>query len=124
MKKYMNRYLRLRGMLKGLETYMPHTMDGFNKLYRNKSTKGALSLKNKELIALSLAVSGGSGAAAIMQLPDVISSGANDREIIETIEVAIIMAGAPALVAGSEVIEALKEFREDKEPNTLYAEHE
>ena len=124
MKKYMNRYLRLRGMLKGLETYMPHTMDGFNKLYRNKSTKGALSLKNKELIALSLAVSGGSGAAAIMQLPDVISSGASDREIIETIEVAIIMAGAPALVAGSEVIEALKEFREEKEPNTLYAEHE
>ncbi|NND05333.1 MAG: carboxymuconolactone decarboxylase family protein [Saprospiraceae bacterium] len=122
MKRYMNRYLRLRRMLKGLETYMPHTMDGFNKLYRHKANKGALSAKCKELIALSLAVSGGSTAAATMQLPDVIKSGASDQEIIETIEVAIMMGGTPALVAGSEVVDALSEFRAEREPDTLYAE--
>jgi len=120
----MNRYLRLRRMLKGLETVMPHTMDGFSRLYRNNSEKGALSIKSKELIALSLAVCRGSGAAATIQLPDVISCGASDQEIIETIEVAIMMGGAPALVAGSEVIEALNEFRNEKAPNTLYAEYE
>ncbi len=120
MKKNVNKYLRLRRMIRGLEKHMPDTFDAFEKFQRNKSSKGALSAKTKELIALSLAVSSGSSSAATLQLQEVINSGASDQEIIESIEVVLMMGGTSALVAGSEIVEQLRDFREEHQARHLF----
>ena len=47
---------------------------------------------------------------------DAINSGATHDEIVDTIGVAILMGGGPAVVYGSQALEALKQFEAKADP--------
>ena len=56
MKSYPQYYEHIQGLVGRLGSEIPGTMSGFAQLHKGTVTKGALSTKFKELIALSIAV--------------------------------------------------------------------
>jgi AhpD family alkylhydroperoxidase len=88
----------------------PDTMAGFMQLHKAGSTDGALSAKEKELIALAIGIVVRCDGCIAFHVHDAIKAGATHDEIVDAIGVAILMGGAPAVVYGSQALEALKQF--------------
>ncbi|NOR88822.1 MAG: carboxymuconolactone decarboxylase family protein [Anaerolineales bacterium] len=88
----------------------PDTMSGFMQMHKANSTDGALSAKMKELIALSIAITVRCDGCIAFHVHDAVEAGATHEEIVEAIGVAILMGGGPAVVYGSQALEALKQF--------------
>lgn len=93
----------------------PNTMAGFMRLHKASSTEGALSGKVKELIALAIGVVVRCDGCISFHVHDAIEAGASREEIVDAIGVAIMMGGGPAVVYGSQALEALEQFESDGE---------
>jgi len=91
----------------------PKTMAGFMQLHKAGSTDGALSAKIKELIALAIGIVVRCDGCIAFHVHDAIKAGATREEIIDAIGVAILMGGGPAVVYGSQALEALEQFESD-----------
>ncbi len=89
----------------------PEIMEGFQKLHRAASSEGALSGKVKELIALAIGIAVRCDGCIAFHVHDALEAGATEAEIADTIGVAILMGGGPAVVYGSAALEALKQFK-------------
>ena len=75
---------------------------------------GALSGKQKELIAVALSVSNQCTWCIATHVKNAMDAGATRQEIREACLVAILMGGGPAVVYGSAALEALKQFKESE----------
>jgi len=91
----------------------PEIMEGFQELHHAASTEGALSAKVKELIALAIGIAVRCDGCIAFHVHDALKAGATEAEIADTIGVAILMGGGPAVVYGSAALEALKQFKEE-----------
>ncbi|WP_111707664.1 carboxymuconolactone decarboxylase family protein [Lutibacter citreus] len=109
-KDYSKHYNDLSKLMKEMGERIPATMEGFNKLHKAGSGEGELSSKTKELIALGIAISVRCDGCIAFHVHDALISGASSDEIMETIGVAILMGGGPALMYGCEAMEALNQF--------------
>jgi AhpD family alkylhydroperoxidase len=85
---------------------------GFRKLHREATGEGALGTKEKELIALGIAISAGCDGCVAFHVHDSLRAGASREEISEAIGVAVLMGGGPAAVYGSQALSALTQFEE------------
>lgn len=92
----------------------PKLMEAFSKLHHVGSMPGALSTKEKELIALGISITSRCEGCIAMHTQDALNSGATSAEIIETIGTAIYMGGGPAVVYGAKAFEMLNEFKANK----------
>lgn len=109
-KDYSKNYNNLTKLMSELGAKIPSTMKGFNDLHIASTADGVLSTKNKELIALGIAITVRCDGCIAFHVHDALKSGASSEEIMETIGVAILMGGGPALVYGCEAMEALEQF--------------
>lgn len=100
----------LRRRMGDLIERAPETMKGFEALHVASMKEGALLTKQKELIALGIAIAVHCDGCIAYHVSDALKAGATAQEVLETIEVAILMGGGPALVYGCEAIEALDQF--------------
>lgn len=82
----------------------------FMKLESITFSDGKLSKKQKELIALGISIIINCESCMQWHLKQALDSGAEEQEIIETIEVAIEMGGGPASVSNRFVIRLLKHY--------------
>ena len=82
----------------------------FNSWHISSTTKGVLSSKTKELIALGIAITVRCDGCIAFHVHDALKSGASSEEIVETIGVSVLMGGGPALMYGCEALEALNQF--------------
>lgn len=103
----------LNGLIKEFGTSVPGVMAGFAKLHLSACAEGTLPAKTKELIALGIGVAARCEGCIAFHVHDAIRAGATDEEITETIGVAVMMGGGPALMYGAEAIEALGQFRRE-----------
>ncbi len=87
-------------------------MKGFTDLHAASTKDGAVTSKTKELIALGIAIASNCDGCIAYHVHDAMQAGATSEEIMETIGVAIMMGGGPALVYGCEAVEALEQFNE------------
>ena len=85
-------------------------MSAFAQLSGTATGKGALSTKSKQVIALGIVVAVRCDGCIAHHLHDAIRAGGTRQEIMETIGVAILMGGGPAMVYGCEALEALEQF--------------
>ncbi|MBC6995122.1 carboxymuconolactone decarboxylase family protein [Lewinella lacunae] len=85
-------------------------MQGFGALHRASTADGALNAKTKELIALGVAIAVRCDGCIAFHVHDALQAGASRAEIMETIGVAVLMGGGPALMYGCEAEEALQQF--------------
>jgi AhpD family alkylhydroperoxidase len=87
-------------------------MAGFGDLHHGATAQGALSTKEKELIALGIAIALRCDGCIAYHVHDAIKAGATREEMVETIGVAILMGGGPSLMYGAETYEAIEQFME------------
>jgi AhpD family alkylhydroperoxidase len=109
-KDYSKNYNDLSKLMNELGTKIPSTMKGFEELHKASISEGALSVKTKELIALGIAITVRCDGCIAFHVHDALESGASSQEILETIGVAVLMGGGPAVVYGCEAMEALEQF--------------
>ena len=103
-------YYRLNRSIKNLRRATSGPMAGFDRLSREALADRVLSKKSKELICLGIAISARSEDCILFHIHDAICAGARREEILETIEVAILMGGGPAVVYGAKALQALERF--------------
>lgn len=104
----------------GLQDYMnssgkmareiPETMKGFSQLGQAALKEGDVSVKNKELIALGIAISIRCEGCIQAHVKNSIDAGATRQEMHEAIGVAILMSGGPGTVYGAIAHDAINQF--------------
>jgi AhpD family alkylhydroperoxidase len=109
-KDYSKNYNDLTKLMGELGSRIPSTIKGYNDLHKASISEGALTTKTKELIALGIAITVRCDGCIAFHVHDALISGASSEEIMETIGVAVMMGGDPALVYGCQAMEALGQF--------------
>lgn len=71
---------------------------------------GALDVKTKELIAMSIAVAARCDGCIAVHVSNVLKAGASIEEVAEALGVAVSMGGGPSMVFATRALEALAEF--------------
>ena len=107
---YPEKYHRLQFLAGKLSSEIPNSIKGFSQLHQQSLKDGVLTRKIKELIALSISITTPCAGCIAYHVHDALRAGASREEILETIGVAIMMAGGPGLIYGCEAFEALTEF--------------
>ena len=110
MKNYPEYHKKLVALMSELGKEIPTTMAGFGQLHKASIADSALSKKNKELIALGIAIAVRCDGCIAFHVHDAIRAGASKDEMTETIGVAVLMGGGPAVMYGCEALEAMKQF--------------
>lgn len=86
------------------------TIEAFMGLHQAALTDGALSAKQKELMALGIAIAVRCDGCIAFHVAAALEAGATKQELIETVNVAIMMGGGPAVVYGTQVLTALEQL--------------
>ncbi len=93
-----------------LASGQPGVMKSFAALSDAASAAGQLDEKTKELIAVGIAVINRCDECIAVHVQEALAAGASKQEIIETLGVAIMMGGGPAVMYSTHALAALKEF--------------
>jgi AhpD family alkylhydroperoxidase len=104
-KVFYDKYKKDMGKLQGL---MPDTIKGFNQMYSSIMKDGALSLKQKELIAVALGLGLRCEPCINLHVKKCLAVGATKEEILEAASVCVMMQGGPALTYLPVVLAALE----------------
>jgi len=87
--------------------YIPETVKGFMGLHEKTIQPGALDKKQKELIALGIALAKPCTPCIYLHTQQAVEAGATTKEIMEAAGVAVVMGGGPAFTHISEALKAL-----------------
>ena len=83
-------------------------------MHQNSLETGSIDNKTKELIAVGIAIAIRCEGCIAFHVHDALRAGATKEEVVETIGVAIMMGGGPALMYGCEALQAVQEFLEKR----------
>lgn len=109
-KQHPENYAHLKMLMGKLGAEIPGPMGGFGKLHKTAIADGALTPRIKELIALGIAITVRCDGCIAFHVHDALQAGATRDEITETIGVAVLMGGGPAVMYGCEALEAIDQF--------------
>lgn len=79
-----------------MKEQLPDAVGGFMGMFGKIMKDGALSSKNKELVAIGIAVSSACTPCIRLHVQKALAAGATREEILEAASVAMMMAGGPA----------------------------
>ena len=99
------------GMKKMRDT-APATVNGFMGLFSKVMGDGAMTVREKELVALGIAVAVQCEPCIRLHVQKCLAAGATKEQIIESASVAVMMAGGPAFTHLPMVIETLEALEE------------
>jgi len=100
----------LSSSIGSLRKDIPNVMQGFSAMAGAALEDGALSKKTKELIALSIGVSGHCKGCIGFHVKALISLGVTRGELTEALGMAVYMGGGPSLMYAAEALQAFEEF--------------
>jgi AhpD family alkylhydroperoxidase len=89
----------------------PDLISPFLQFMRTVESKGALDVKTKKLIEVALAVALKCEWCIAQHTKTALNAGATEEEIVEACGAAILMAGAPAMMATQRVLTAIDELK-------------
>ena len=92
-------------------------MAAFAQLNGAATLPGALDPKIKQLIALGIGIAAHCEGCIAYHVHDAVRAGASRQEILETLGVAIMMGGGPAVVYACQALEALDQFAPRERPD-------
>jgi AhpD family alkylhydroperoxidase len=107
---YVEYHKHLEERLAQLGHELPGPMTGFARLHRKAVEDGALSARIKELMALAVGIAVRCEGCIAYHVHDAVAAGAPRRELLETIGVAIMMGGGPALMYAAHALDAVEQF--------------
>ncbi|MGD9974606.1 MAG: carboxymuconolactone decarboxylase family protein [Desulfatirhabdiaceae bacterium] len=108
--EYPELYQHLQKLSTKLAKDLRGPMSAFAQLNAAASAPGALDAKIKQLIALGIGISAHCDGCIAYHVHDAIRAGASRQEILETIGIAILMGGGPAVVYACQAMEAMDQF--------------
>jgi len=82
------------------------TAKGFHALHNASLAEGAVTTKNKELIALAIGISKQCNDCIGYHVKAAIRAGATRDEVAETVNVVVMMNGGPGYMYGAKAMEA------------------
>jgi AhpD family alkylhydroperoxidase len=88
----------------------PDVMKTFAALSDAASAPGSLEAKTKELIAVAIGVVSHCDECIAVHIQEALQAGATKQDIVETLGVAVLMGGGPAVMYSTHALAALKEF--------------
>jgi AhpD family alkylhydroperoxidase len=109
-KNYPEIHHHIGSLVKDLSVDLPSTLAGFGQLHKAALASGALDTRTKELMALAISIAVRCDGCIAYHVHDALKAGATAEEIKESIGVAVLMGGGPALMYGAEALEALRQF--------------
>ncbi|MBB5347162.1 AhpD family alkylhydroperoxidase [Desulfoprunum benzoelyticum] len=107
---YPDYHRRLQQIYARLARNLRGPMTAFAQLSAAATTAGALDARTKQLIALGIGITVRCDGCIAYHVHDALRAGASREEILETIGVAVLMGGGPAVIYGCEALEALEQF--------------
>jgi len=107
---YVEYHKHLEERVAQLGRELPGPMSGFARLHRKSVEEGTLSAKVKELMALAISVAARCEGCIAYHVHDAIAAGAMRQELLETIGVAVMMGGGPALMYAAHAEDAIDQF--------------
>ncbi|BAK78140.1 alkylhydroperoxidase like protein, AhpD family [Pseudogulbenkiania sp. NH8B] len=93
-----------------LRREIPETMKGFGQMSRAAHNDGALSNKNKELIALAIGIASRCQGCLAFHAKALVELGCSRGEFLEMLQVAVYMGGGPSLMTAAEALMAYESF--------------
>jgi AhpD family alkylhydroperoxidase len=84
----------------------PEAMQGFGQLARAAMAEGAISAKNKELMALAIGITQHCSGCIGFHVKALLKLGCTKAELEEMLSVCIYMGGGPALMYAAEALKA------------------
>ncbi|MGB2985076.1 MAG: carboxymuconolactone decarboxylase family protein [Phycisphaerae bacterium] len=90
----------------------PDIAKGYGSFYHTLMKEGALASREKELIALAIALTSQCTQCLYWHLRKALSVGATREQILEAAGVAVIMQGGPAFTRVPDVIKALEDLED------------
>jgi AhpD family alkylhydroperoxidase len=101
----------LRGPTRSLRHAIPDTWAAFGTLHQNALKDGVLARRDKELVALAIAVTSQCDGCIAAHARGAAEAGATEEQVAEVLGVCLLMAGGPASIYGPRAWEAFEEFR-------------
>ncbi|AFZ45851.1 alkylhydroperoxidase like protein, AhpD family [Halothece sp. PCC 7418] len=112
-KSYREQLTQIKQYIGQFSNAQPEVAKAFSSLHKEASTPNQLDEKNKELIALAIAVAIRCDDCIAFHTHDALNAGASKDEIMEAVSVAVLMGGGPAMMYMTHVMRAIEDF----EPN-------
>jgi AhpD family alkylhydroperoxidase len=91
-----------------MKQHLPDTVGGFAGLFSKVMTEGALSVREKELVALGIGVALHCEPCIRLHTQKCLDAGATKEQILEAASVAVMMGGGPAYTHIPIVMDALE----------------
>ena len=88
----------------------PEMMQGFGDLGKAVLKDGAVSLKTKELIAVSLSVANHCETCIMSHVKNAIAAGVTREELADSLGVAVLMGGGPSSVYAATALDVYDQF--------------
>lgn len=96
----------LSDLFQEVRSGIPDVAKGFSALARAATVEGALSSKDKELMALAIGISVRCEGCIGFHAKAAAKHGATREEILETIGLSVYMGGGPSFTYGAQALEA------------------
>ncbi|QYK42979.1 MAG: carboxymuconolactone decarboxylase family protein [Paracoccaceae bacterium] len=100
----------MRGELRILNRTLPLTMAGFAELSRAAKDEGPLSVKEREYVALGIAVGLRCEPCIVFHVEALAKAGATRDEVAAVLAMAVQMGGGPAVMYAAHALAAWDEF--------------
>lgn len=110
---FKEKFAETRNNLRTLRKVIPETFGGFVQMEQAASAEGALTHKEKEFIALGIAVALRCEDCITSHVGAVIRAGGTREEVSEVLGTAIQMSGGPGLMYSAKAIAAFDEMSEN-----------
>jgi AhpD family alkylhydroperoxidase len=95
---------------------VPNIARGFGTLYQTVMKDGALSVREKELIATGIALTQRCTPCINLHVQGCLKAGATREQVLEAAGVAVMMQGGPAFTHVPEVLDALEHLEANQNP--------
>jgi AhpD family alkylhydroperoxidase len=105
----------LSGLMQSIGKEIPDVTRGFTQMAKAANTEGALSHKQKELMALAIGISVRCDGCIAFHAKTAAELGATREEVMETIGVCMYMGGGPAFTYAAQALEAYDSFAADQQ---------
>ena len=104
-------FAKFKADMDKMKAEIPDTVQGFGGLFAKVMKDGALTAREKELIALGIGVAMHCPPCIRAHAQKCLEAGASRQQILEAVSVAVVMAGGPAYVHIPLVLDTLDDLQ-------------
>lgn len=107
---FAERLTETRAQLRELNRMIPDVLKGYNALQKGAKEGGTLSVKEKEYVALGIAIAERCEPCILFHVEALMKAGGTRQEVADICAMAITMGGGPSLMYAGKALAVFDEF--------------